>query len=132
MAISNQSVTKLQRVFDGLTDSMRADVVFAAHYQATKLARAMTYAAPRGVTSDLRDSIRVEEGRRPTRFVVRAGGAATTRGGYDYALANEFGTSKMNAQPFFWTTYRAERKRIRRELNKAMRDALAKQVTIKG
>lgn len=128
----NQSVAKLQAFFAALPAAMQADVKVATFDQASRLARAMTFNAPRGVTSDLRDSIRVEQGRRPARALVRAGGLKTTREGYDYALANEFGTSKMNAQPFFWPTYRAERKRIRRELNKAVIAALAKRAPIKA
>jgi HK97 gp10 family phage protein len=91
----------------------------------------MTFAAARGATSDLRESIRVEKAKRPTRFLVRAGGPKTTRGGYDYALANEFGTQKMPAQPFFWPTYRAEKKRIRRDIMRGIKAALGKQVTLR-
>jgi len=58
--------------------------------------------------------------------VVRAGGETTTKDGYDYALANEFGTQKMSAQPFFWFSYRLIKKRFRprrsRALNKAIKE----------
>jgi HK97 gp10 family phage protein len=121
---TNQSVKKLQASLDGLPSSMREAIIRATFYQASRLARAMMFAAPRGATTDLRESIRVEQGRRPARALVRAGGPKTTVGGYDYALANEFGTAKMAAQPFFWSTYRAERKRIRHELEAAVIDAL--------
>lgn len=79
----------------------------------------------------LKDSIRHErtpEGGQ----VIRAGGPTTTKpvlngqdGTYDYALAQEFGTVDMPANPFFWPTYRLLRKRFdarrRRALNKAMK-----------
>jgi HK97 gp10 family phage protein len=128
--MANLSVAKLQAFFAALPPAMRADLVAATADEASRLARAMTYAAGR-VSGNLRDSIRVEQGRRPSRFLVRAGGPKTTRGGYDYALANEFGTQKMSAQPFFWPTYRAEKKRIRRNLNAAIRKALAARAPIK-
>jgi HK97 gp10 family phage protein len=129
--MANVSVAKLQAFFAALPPAMRAEITRATADEASRLARAMTFAAPRGVSGDLRESVRVEQGRRPSRFLVRAGGPKTTRGGYDYALANEFGTQKMSAQPFFWPTYRAEKKRIRRNLNAAIRAALAARAPIK-
>lgn len=65
--------------------------------------------------------------------VVRAGGEATTRpvidgqsATYDYALAQEFGTQSMNANPFFWPAYRLLRKKFvsrrSRAMNKAIKD----------
>ena len=96
----------------------------------------MQAAAPRGGTGNLQASIRVEPGTRSRMAaLVRAGGSATTqqigtgffsafsaavrgRGDYDYAIAQEFGTSKHPAQPFFFPTYRAKKRAIR----KAIRD----------
>jgi HK97 gp10 family phage protein len=127
---TNQSVKKFQRVLEALPVSIRAAVIVETFDQASRLARAMTFATGRARTTALRNSIRVEQGRRPTRALVRAGGPKTTVGGYDYALANEFGTSKMSAQPFFWPTYRAERKRIRRELKATVVDELARIVKV--
>lgn len=128
---TNQSVKRLQVFFAQLPKAMQADLVNATSDEASRLARTMTFNAPRGATQDLRESIRVERGRRPSRFLVRAGGPKTTKAGYDYALANEFGTEKMPAQAFFWPTYRQERAGIRRRLNKSIRDALAKRAPIK-
>lgn len=57
---------------------------------------------------------------------IRAGGATTTVDGYDYALAQEFGTSEMPASPYYWTSYRLLRKRFdsrrRRAVNKAIKE----------
>lgn len=59
--------------------------------------------------------------------VLRAGGPATTKpirdnkagGGspeYDYALAQEFGTSKMPANAFFYPGYNARKKLVMRQV----------------
>ena len=78
--------------------------------------------------------------------LVRAGGALTTRSGagdqgfvrefaravrgkdanYDYALAQEFGTQHIPAQPFFWPTYRARKRRIRRAIKDSAKAAINK------
>ena len=71
----------------------------------------------------------------PTRGVIArkvvAGGDATTvpvRAGadasYDYAMAQEFGTEKMGANPFFFPVYRKQRTRIRARVSGAIRKAL--------
>lgn len=65
--------------------------------------------------------------------VVRAGGKTTTKpvkdgqsAEYDYALAQEFGTADMPAQPYFWPAYRLLKKRFAsrrsRAMNKAIKD----------
>lgn len=43
---------------------------------------------------------------------------------YDYARAIEFGTVKMAAQPFFYSTYRAREPQIRENIDKAVEEAL--------
>ncbi|WP_107341493.1 HK97-gp10 family putative phage morphogenesis protein [Agrobacterium pusense] len=61
--------------------------------------------------------------------VVRAGGETTTKpsagGPYDYAVGQEFGTTSMEKQPFFFPAYRSLKKRFqlrrRRALNKAVK-----------
>ena len=65
--------------------------------------------------------------------VVRAGGEATTRpvkngqsATYDYALAQEFGTQEIGANPFFLPAYRLLKKKFvsrrSRAMNKAIKD----------
>lgn len=82
----------------------------------------------------LRDSIRMGPGRRETAFVVEAGGPTTTKvvkdgadGSYDYALAQEFGTAEVSAQPYFWPSYRVMKKthkgRVSRAIGKAIKEA---------
>lgn len=60
---------------------------------------------------------------------VSAGGRATTKRiresekgnapEYDYALANEYGTEDMAAQPFFWPAWRLKRKRFKSRMSRA-------------
>lgn len=80
---------------------------------------------------DLRDSIRKEKGRTHLSVNVAAGGAKTTRAVragvkafYDYALAQEFGTTEMPANPFFWPAYRIKRRAIRARISREIRKAL--------
>lgn len=73
----------------------------------------------------LHDSIRNHETETGGQ-VVRAGGKETTKpvksgGEFDYALAQEFGTLDMPANPFFWPAYRALKKRFNRRCKAALR-----------
>lgn len=63
--------------------------------------------------------------------IVRAGGEKTRKpakggGTYDYAIAQEFGTQDMQANPFFWPAYRLLKKKFgsrrSRAMNKAIKD----------
>jgi HK97 gp10 family phage protein len=75
---------------------------------------------------ELRDSIRVESGKSPFVLWVKAGGSGTTTpGGYDYAMATEFGTRKEHARPFFWNTYRARARAIKERLDAVIRESIA-------
>lgn len=113
---TNGSVSRLQRILALLPAELKAPVLAETFDQAEMLARVMRANAHVGETTNLVDSIRVEKARREMRVNVLAGGPKTTRGGYDYALANEFGTEKMRAQPFFWRAYRSKKAAIRRAL----------------
>jgi HK97 gp10 family phage protein len=118
-----------------LPEATRAEVKKEIFHQAGELAEAMRIIVHRGETTNLWRSIRVEpSSRSPLRAVVRAGGSLTTSGNppYDYALANEFGTEKMRARPFFWPTYRQKRAGIRRAVKAAAVEAINKLVPLKG
>lgn len=93
--------------------------------QADELAARMRDEAP-DETGTLARSVRVEPSPKPMRALVRAGGPSTTRGGYDYALAQEFGTAKQTAQPFFWPTYRANKFKIRRRIKEVTTKAISR------
>src|SRR5262249_55130920 len=94
-----------------------ADAVVELNTQAGALVALIRSVAPRGRTGDLVQSIRTEQGKRPTVVRVVAGGALTTAQAgasqpYDYSRAVEFGTEHTPAQPFFFPTYRLTRKRM--------------------
>lgn len=79
----------------------------------------------------LERSIRQQEGIHELSRIITAGGLATTkvvRNGstatYDYALAQEHGTAKMAANPFFWPGYRLERKMVAAAIKRAIGKAV--------
>ena len=136
----NLSVQQFQDLMANLPKAVAAELKDVPNSQGQVLANAMRSAVPRGVDgrNELLESIRVEEGKRPLQVFVKAGGRLTTRQvrkgsgvDYDYALANEFGTQKMNAQPFFWPTYRLMKKRIRSAISRRARKAIEKVVPLK-
>lgn len=80
---------------------------------------------------DLQGSIQAIPGRHELSTMIVAGGAATTRPvregqsvTYDYALAQEFGTDRMPANPFFYPSYRALRRRVKSRITRAMKKAI--------
>jgi HK97 gp10 family phage protein len=81
---------------------------------------AASTANPGEHTGKLVASIRVEPGRRgagaTVQYLVRAGGETTTVDGYDYVNAKEFGTSRQQAEPFFFSTYRRKKLEIDRKI----------------
>lgn len=87
----------------------------------------------------LRDSIRHEDASDDSRISqrVEAGGPTTTNpvrqsakatADYDYALAQEYGTADMPANPFFWPAWRLKRKAYKRRMSKAAKAAIGKAV----
>lgn len=108
---SNVSVER----FKSLTQELRQEVhdlaVAELNAQADNLVQVMESVAPRGDTGHLLHSIRKLPGKSDTQVRVMAGGQETVREGvsskpYDYSRADEFGTHRMRARPFFWPTYR--------------------------
>ncbi|EJF91685.1 HK97-gp10 family putative phage morphogenesis protein [Bartonella tamiae] len=84
-------------------------------------------------TGNLKDSIRVEHGDTPLQYFVKAGGEATTRqirngtdATYDYAAAVEYGTTKNDAQPFFWPAYRLNKKKVRARIRRKISTEIRK------
>lgn len=75
-------------------------------------------------TGGLDESVRVGPGKNLPAIVVKAGGPSTTKGGYDYALAVEYGTRKRGAQPFFHPTIRENLDIVDDEVGSAVRDEM--------
>ena len=121
---------ELQSWFSGLSYKTKRKLAVVIKEQADQLADAIKAAAP--VRSGrLRDSVQVRRRRNELDLEVTAGGDATTkevRQGagveYDYALATEFGTSREDAQPFFYSTYRAMQADIRQAIDDAVEEAV--------
>ncbi len=122
-----QRLARLNARLAAVPESVRK----ALHPALDKSANEIANAARRNVSDDpatgapdLKSSIRVEQGRIELARIVRAGGEATTKDGYDYALANEYGTSKMQAQPFMYPAKQALAKRIENRLKREVRKAV--------
>jgi HK97 gp10 family phage protein len=124
---TNQSLSRLQALLASLPAELKAPILAETFNQAEVLRREMIFRVPvrEGAGGGtLRNSIRVEKGRKEMRVLVRAGGDPTKVHGYDYALAQEFGTQKQPAQPFFWISYRKRKAGIRRAMKQAAKDAI--------
>lgn len=134
----------LQKWLGSLSGKLAAELEDGLEEIANDLADDIRDAAPQGETGNLKRSVSVTKGRRPLSYLVEAGGDLTTRYydrstgyrreitigqgdnanvprgnaavSYDYALAVEYGTQKMQARPFFYSTARAKRADINREL----------------
>jgi HK97 gp10 family phage protein len=66
-----------------------------------------------------RFGVQIEAGGPTTTRIVRDGQSAT----YDYALAKEFGTKNAPAESFFFPGYRANKKRAKARVNRAIKKA---------
>src|SRR5262245_48142681 len=129
--MANRSVEKFQAVMAAIPQKIKAEIRAATFVEAGTLAAQMQFRV-HVKHGTLRNSIRVEGSpQKPMRALVKAGGPTTTVHGYDYSLAQEFGTSKMSAQPLFWPTYRANKARIRRAIRTAAKDAISRIVPLK-
>jgi HK97 gp10 family phage protein len=120
----------VQGWLDGLSFKVKKKLAQTIKEQADGLADAIKAAAP-VKSGTLRDSVQVRRGKNSADLVVTAGGDATTkevRSGsgvaYDYALATEFGTSKEEAEPFFYPTYRERADDIRQAIEGAVDEAV--------
>lgn len=120
----------VQRWFASLSYKVKRDLAQTIKDEADGLADAIKAAAP-VKSGALRDSIKVRRKKNDLDLEVTAGGDATvkevrTGSGveYDYAMATEFGTSKEEAQPFFYPTYRERAPQIRENIEAAVEKAI--------
>lgn len=123
----------LRKTLNAMPKYVRDEIDKKVRKGADELVKEMKAKAP-VKTGALRDSIRVEPGKQPLIYVVKAGGEATTkpvRAGvnatYDYSLALEFGAFGTPQQAYFWPSYRGLSKRVKRridrELSKQIKEA---------
>ncbi|MFC0243675.1 HK97-gp10 family putative phage morphogenesis protein [Rhodopseudomonas telluris] len=116
----------VQSWLSSLPYKYRRELARAIKEEADGLAAAIKERAPRK-SGALAGTVKVRRKRNELDLEVAAGGDGTVkevRSGsgedYDYALAIEFGTSKMQAQPFFYNTAR--------ELMPAIRERIEQRV----
>lgn len=113
----NQSVQRFRKLTDDLRAEVHAEAVKELNAQADNLARLMVLAAPHD-EGNLEHSVRkVPDRTKDTVVRIVAGGRLTTRPAlsskpFDYARADEFGTTHMAARPFFFPTYRLTKKKM--------------------
>lgn len=119
-------MSRLQRRLDKIPMDVRAAAATEALLGALALSEAMKQVVPVR-TGKTKGTIRVERGKRGDRFYVKAGGAATTdEHGFDTATASEWGTQKETAKPWFYSTWRRNKKQIRAGLEHEIKKAVRK------
>lgn len=60
----------------------------------------------------------------PMKYRISAGGSTTIKEGYDYAVGVEFGNHHAGAQPYFYPTYRSEKKNARAAIRQAVKEGV--------
>lgn len=135
-----QGVAALHARFQAVPKKVRVEVAKQLEKEAEKLVREMRAIAPKR-SGDLASAIRWTWGEAPAGSLV----LARSRGGQDfgkvaitvyvaaggdavpdafYARFQEFGTIHMPANPFFFPVYRANKRRIRSNLTRAVKRAI--------
>jgi HK97 gp10 family phage protein len=129
--MANVSVERFRKLTEELRKEVHDLAVAELNSQADSLVELMDSVAPRGPTGNLIHSIRKIPGKDDTTVRVVAGGYLTVREGvsskpYDYSRADEFGTEKMPARPFFWPTYRLRKKKIKAAMKRKITASIKK------
>lgn len=114
--MANVSVERFKKLAQALQEEIHALAVSELLKQAVDLAATIESVAPVHEGA-LRTTVGVVPGKSDTQVRIVAGGQKTVRRSisskpYDYARADEFGTQKMAARPFFFPTYRLRKKKI--------------------
>ncbi len=115
----------LQRRLDKIPIEVRAAAAQEALLIAVGLKLAMERVVPVD-TGKTKSTIRVERGKRGDRFYVKAGGPPTKDGTFDTATASEWGTQKEKAKPWFYPTWRRNKKQARSGLEHEIKKAVRK------
>lgn len=117
-----------KRAIDRISLAVREAVTVQMVPIAEEIAATMRRVGPRDRSFDLERSIRVDPEPKRARVYIKAGGRLTTKAvrkgaaaTYDYALAQEFGTEKMSANPFFYPVWRLKRRRARGQVTRAIK-----------
>jgi HK97 gp10 family phage protein len=121
-------IDKLQRrLVDEIPKAVRAELERAMLESAERIVAGAKLRVPVD-EGDVQNSIRhhgVREGRRGNLYVaMTAGDKSTEHDTYQVARLLEFGTQKMPAQPFMLPSYRANRRRARTAMRRAVKNAI--------
>jgi HK97 gp10 family phage protein len=119
------STSDLDKYLDNLPGKLRDELSAVVRDEAETLAEAQRAALRAQLqepdeTGALEASVQVISGAHDLEFVIQAGGNATADGGYDRAMAFEFGTSRQPARPFFYSTARERQPGIRDRIANAV------------
>jgi hypothetical protein len=110
MGLKSPVAKDFRRDMQDLENKMRYDFHEELLRRADELIGNMRRAIDHSVSGALAESVRKVDVSQPDKgklsVLVMAGGRSTTKNGYDYALAEEFGTTKQNPRPFFYSTAR--------------------------
>lgn len=115
-------ISRLQRRLNAIPAAVRQAVQPSLDKNSNELANLMKRLAPDDPETkgdDLRSSIHVEQGKHELSRAVVADA--------EHTLHVEFGTSKMDAQPFFYPAKRLLAKKIKRSLKSAVSRAVKKE-----
>ena len=129
--MASKAVQRFRKLTDDLKKEIHDGAVVELNNQADKLIRQMELVAPRD-KGNLEHSIRkVPDKKTDTVVRVVAGGKLTIRPAvsskpFDYARADEFGTQDMKARPFFFPTYRLNKKKMRSAMKRKITAAIKK------
>lgn len=120
-------------------DALSRDLGNASN-QAKAAGDAQAANAAEAIAQDMRDRVPVDRGNlrnsirtEPARgggTLIRAGGTPATMkdGGFDEAVAVEYGTTRSSAEPFFHNTLDDHRRGVERDVGEAADDAAGKAV----
>lgn len=119
----------LETYLNGLPDALADQLAGVIREEAEKLsvaqrARLKELEQPPEDTGSLEQSCTVIAGANDLEVIVVAGGDPTTKDGYDYAEAFEFGTAKQPARSFFYSTYREMKDDMQEKIDNAVNEVL--------
>src|SRR5262245_41308072 len=114
--MANASVERFRKLTVELQQEVREAAIAELNAQGERLRGMIEQVAPRD-EGILAHTVSLRQTDKPTQIRIVAGGQRTVRPGvsskpYDYARADEFGTTRMQARPFFFPTYRLMKKKI--------------------
>lgn len=132
-----KGIAGFQRKMRAIPLSVRLEVVKQLEKEAEKIVKLMRAFAPKGTSLQLLNSIGWTWGDVPPGAITvgKVAGNQFDRiaikiyaGGGDafYAKFQEFGTVKMAANPFFFPVYRAEKRRVKSNLRRAVKRGFKK------